>query len=1165
MDIMGKKHNTTQDDYIADINTWLRERVNNKTTLNPAIIRYRYIEKKIYEICEELDVTKTSVKLVTLRSSFCKEQKYLRPIYSKPDALRGYFVDPERQIPFSFSGNFKNIFAKVETTFDIKKNILPEVFAAYYALNPNYLCKKDGCSIQPPNSFATRIDTFWKGMEFEKDEKYSELKKIAKNINMNCIFAGLNKNKNVSKLVELEHIVAIYFKKKGYKLKDKKFQKIKNISSKLFEEIDLIAKLDYNLFKKEGLEIVADKIIPVFSNTSIAPADKISTAIRILEEHLGKHLVGRQMEKSPPKVFYLSASFEQKESNIFFPHLNVYPLCYRSDYPIGSYQVAHKYIPSATKFLLYKYLTSKNIKVKFGGDYSDNDIAEQEYIKAEFDKEFNSLFDDNKLFGDKNPKLDYSNWFENIWVEENPDQLHMVSHDEKWKNFSGKTPWNVLNRFLAPDKENNSIVAFIVEGDELPDENGCRCRTFPRGVLAIESSHVDAFSDGDIEALGILAKTISSLIRQITHRNSSLDFRSNLTHAFNNKYNLFNCGQWGEDRYRQQVTRIMLVVHKIDVKELHKLCKKIDNAISQNYKETEAIYNTYKITDEDFEQIKNLSYKFKDYDNKEILDEKLAAKVINERFENLFEWLRNHPTELVSDRVIDFFEACPENFVWAGFFMSLGQALGDRVSTKIPSFSFMTPGYSASSMFMATVQGELRQVVKLSSKEKLEKERNKYSKYVRYRLVNSARIPQNGYAFDTRGKKGKDDTETEEDIPYGALVSDLVSGEVHSPNYIVTLIGIITYTFLFSDKANIPEIADVNKKLKMLFKDGLSLWQTKGQDNYQAIPDVLKSAGASMARKAFRLPQTWNIEQCCKKLDKHSTNEEKYQYNLYKAYCKFNNVIGNDSEGIKSIDTMLNEESIPMGYGVDGDNLIHQIASIGHGDLNARNLTWSGGLESFFMIDFEHVDYYFIGADQYRLAVNLVVNIVGEVYEAEQNNNDIDERVLKLCIEIDRSVQLITKFHKNLSASAVTEYANLFKEEYANLFKEENSDEHKRSKCHLSSVILTLFYTLKDIFYKKNQSIRKTQWFMQFYGYVLFCSVLKELDYSCHALDDNDSTLQNIIHTVKSNKEKGLLEVTSFELLKIIRDKLGKQYDRRLCGLYFRHLISAKMLYMILQ
>ncbi len=1164
---MKKKQNRD----IYDINEWLRQRLSNeeRDTQNKnsdsAVMRDRYIENKIKEIVDVLGIQKEAVKLVTLRSRFRKNQTYLRPIYSRPDVLRDYLVNPDKQVPFSFKGELKNIFADLDTSFDTEEAKLPKDFAAYYRLEPNYSCDDSTCSLEASKAFATRINTFWKGME-NSDEK--ELIEIAKKKNIHCIFAGRNKQEdNDSELkVELEHIVAIYFTQNSCNL-DNKLQEIKEISSVLFEEINLITKIDSNLFKKEGLEIVAKKLMHVFSNNSKAPADKISTAIRILESHLKKYLIGGRSKKHlvddpqeqqpDPKVFYLSASFEQKENNVFFPHLNIYPLCYRTKYPLGSYQVAHKRIPSAVKFLLYKYLTSENIKVLFGGDYSNSNIAEQKYIEAEFDEDFKKLFYDNKLFGDKNSKSNDPNWYENIWSQKSPDQLHMVPHDEKWKNFSGKTPWNVLNRFLEPNEENNSIVAFVVEGKTLSHENDCYHKAFPIGVLAIESPYVDAFSDEDIEALKILAEAIASLIRQVTHHNSPLDFRSNITNAFGNKHNFFQSGNWAQGGQNElRAKRIILAAHKIDITQLKTICDTINNKL----------YEKYKITDKDFKQIKDLYKKLKDlpYTNGEDPNKKEIPEIINERFEKLFEWFKDYSPNDVSNSVIDFFEACPENFVWAGFFMSLGQALGDRVSDAIPNFSFMTPGYSASSMFMATVKGELRQVVKLASKDKLEKERNNYSKYVRYCIVNSARIPKNGYAFDTHGKEGMKDEIFPNDVPYGALVSDLVSAETKEPDYIVTLLSIIASYFLGTGKKEkAQEISNVQNKLQILFNEGLSLWQKPKQVN--------EGRCGSIIRKAFRLPETWDNNQ---KTDK-TLNEDKYQYNLSQANTKFNRIIkGHIDTDSNLIPKRFNDNDlIPVGNWSNGVNL----SSIGHGDLNARNLTWSGGLESFFMIDFEYVGLYFKGADQYRLAVNLVVDVVSEVYAVAQNNHDINKASSTLCPAIDKSVELITEFYKKLSTNAVSGYeASLAEVVLVNVFelegKEIPSDNKKKvslakkkvkikkgdSLYSLCFVIITLFSTLNNIFTVKNPN--KKQWLMKFYGYVLFCSVLKEFDYSCRPLDNkSDETIENISKELNYQIDT----IPSLKLFDIISKKSKEHKTTHLRSIYFKHFISAKMLYLI--
>ena len=87
---------------------------------------------------------------------------------------------------------------------------------------------------------------------------------------------------------------------------------------------------------------------------------------------------------------------------------------------------------------------------------------------------------------------------------------------------------------------------------------------------------------------------------------------------------------------------------------------------------------------------------------------------------------------------------------------------------------------------------------KLSTQRKLNKERKNYLNYVRYRLVNSARIPVNAFAFDSQGNVGQGESPNVES--YGALVSDLVSGQSGTTEDVLTLLSIMANILLVKEE-----------------------------------------------------------------------------------------------------------------------------------------------------------------------------------------------------------------------------------------------------------------------------------------------------------------------------------------------------------------------------
>ena len=122
-------------------------------------------------------------------------------------------------------------------------------------------------------------------------------------------------------------------------------------------------------------------------------------AIKEIKELIKQHLIGRRQNPDPeslPAVFYLKTSFEQI-NGYFLPRLEIYPHCYRVDFPVGSYQVAHKKIRSATKFLLSKYLgCNPHYQIIFGKQIS-SESDEEEWAEAQIHQDFYDIFHVCKL------------------------------------------------------------------------------------------------------------------------------------------------------------------------------------------------------------------------------------------------------------------------------------------------------------------------------------------------------------------------------------------------------------------------------------------------------------------------------------------------------------------------------------------------------------------------------------------------------------------------------------------------------------------------------------------------------------------------------------------------------------------------------------------------
>ena len=218
-------------------------------------------------------------------------------------------------------------------------------------------------------------------------------------------------------------------------------------------------------------------------------------------------------------------------------------------------------------------------------------------------------------------------WVPSIWDEDYPDTLHMVSHDRAWENLSGNSPWTALNRPADPNRKNNSLVAFVVEGEEVENNQVKIKKTLPKGVFAIESPHVDAFSDEDVEGLRDVFTGLSSLIRQTTHKNSSLDYRLSMAEAFKD-YPVSEHG-WGNSDNAKLARRLIFVVQKIDGKELEKLCQLISESLKNfTAEEKENVLKDYEITLDTFEKILEIQKVCPGISDKDVDDKKASQSCL---------------------------------------------------------------------------------------------------------------------------------------------------------------------------------------------------------------------------------------------------------------------------------------------------------------------------------------------------------------------------------------------------------------------------------------------------------------------------------------------------------------------------------------------------------
>lgn len=1148
---------------LVSINDWIQARLESKGNhSDPEIsiketkeLLRKFIRGKIVALKDHLGRDRITCQAVTVRTSFRETQEYLRPDYSFPRKLSELLVEPAFQRPFSFDfcPEADQPFSNCMLVEPHIKADLPKTFAALHRVRGD-LEQEDSQNRNANLYFSARINSFWEQLAHSeiKEVRDRYIKPGSPDSEVFCIFAAQNSNTSEN-VVKPRHIVAIYFlsepdfleKAQGNGL----MKDILETADQLFNGLTLIEKIDSALFQLEGLQLVA-KLLPHFSNSDLSTADKVSLSIEEFKKVLAGHIVGRTFEGKVPDVFYISTAFEKTSEGKFFPKLSLYPIALRIDHSLAASQIAHRQIASISKLLLKQYLDFHKDRIVFGKS------EEEEFA---LDENFVNVLDPSLL-----GCPDFSNWLHHVWQKDKPDLMHMVEHDTKLKDLDSSlvTPWEAFNKPSDPSKKNKSIVAYVVEGE--PNHSSQNNKTLPRGIIAIESSNVAAFSDSDIEGLRAVLSGLSSLIRSVTHPNSPLDYRHQVKQAFRR----YVPSSKPKVLSSEHALSLVFLAHTLDAKEAKKTCDAIrKQSKNPKVKDTEYLANSFRLDDKSLSLAATIVSRLQPVDD-ETLSDQQAARHIEKRVRSTQDFIASlRDTEGLA-LALEFLESCTENFLWANYFYSFGQALGDRVNTDVPNFHFMRPGYSASQMFMAVVKDELKQVIKLAEKKKLDTERDRYLRHVRYKVVNAARIPVTAYAFDSDGSKGiamsrgGDLSKGKFRKSFGVLVSDLISSRGGEKEEVSTLISSVV-AYLTSHTPGVKHegkkpthVSTLKTKVIALLGPSLELWRNT---KYPLAADTL----TELVRLAFRLPDWCDFSERPPKeqlnsvdpVVKRDAERRAHLIDTYEKFEEFCRNAGDVGVGLRDFwdaETLSNSDS--------DANLIKDLASITHGDLNARNLAWSEDLKSFFLIDFEHVGASITGTDHSRLAINLVTELFGAFLDKTGPSGpttSINQRQIPyITKEIDTVLEHLPGLIRDLTQGGSTPTA-VHVTEFA-----PNNGKRPEVGSVVWWLIGAILKELPTDVGLKNQDAVETHNYL--WGYCLFCSCLKEFEYSLRLLNEDD--LDGVLRQAR-RKSMNLFSMSATDLFEFLWDAENTENNlpKDVLGRIFRYFVAGRLLYEVVR
>lgn len=951
----------------------------------------------------------SGVSIVTVRRAYNQGSSILKPVASFPIKTLVWAEDIAHQIEPQRFPTPEDALEGIEHVHIDKHPVSDgsRYFSAIYETSGG-----SGIDKERSSKFRDRIDIAFETLKAKDKDHFGST--------ATCFFS-IRARPSADNQLEIAQIFAIYFREDAPLRDGQTLHEAHDLAKVMFRQDEQIRSLEEQLFVLEGHELTSS-LQPLFQDSDIAPADKMAFALEklnhLIKRHLLSHYPVSNREEHETEVIFVSLGYEVPDENdkeTVVPIFQVYPHAYRRRFAYGSFLIGHPDRPAVSKYLLRRYLSSgaeANPRTQFLLGTRAYAAGQSKPVQLHQDFTRKLFRDVDNIAGLPTNRTRLGNGYaDQISLSKSIASDNGLEEDELWRLLNVNVGYGIDESKKAP---NRSILAYIVEGHEIAREIDDRgeavvYQQLPRGILAIEGSHRELLSEKERDSLRILARSFAHLVRHVFHDNTLLDYRPQLSRAY------YDYG--GTDK--TVGSRLILSAMSVDVDLLSDIIEiaEKDPSFCEHYADVKHIY----------EEI---------FEGTEISDdmirrEELVKERIGRRFEKAADYLDRNSAP--PRTVIDFLEACPRNFAWAGYAPSLAQALGDRADHRPPEFTLMSPGYSASGLYMALVEGEIRQVAKLSRVDKLRQERKNYRVHVRYKIIVAARAPTDAFAFDSTGEGGlKAGTENSDSfLPdekydencYGVLVADLASSRKLDPekrsSVQITEAGGAREVATFLDRVfhvvvnpNKSDFLEVVASLRSLFEDNLGHWYST--DRSFPDEDVVKNL-----REAFRL----NYEDSLSRREKAEYQEalgraqdpstvlmppgpEKgVRLDIWWTIRAFNRLgAGSPLSAIEYEKELFplefsKDEKLKSGLNdlciepealskfcatrysrVEGFNDAEKrkMVSIAHRDLNAQNIVWAGPIQSFMMIDFEHTGIGYWGIDQARLAVNTVVDFLSK-------------------------------------------------------------------------------------------------------------------------------------------------------------------------------------------
>jgi len=1020
--------------------------------------------------------------LETFRSRRGFARSYLRSLHSEPPELASIINshnnnDEWQEFEFnrmSFSSCADSMSADVDIFCEDDLGYVPMIKA--YSISE---CLADTTTTE--NSFHKRIPIFIQDEGLEKHLKKSypdidiaEIKKSGWCLVYGRESTDAHKHVNIAE-GELVDIVALYTNSNLENLTRKVLECVVSTIAIAITAFTQIERHDREIFRRRALSRILS-LVPVFSDRSKAPAENISNLIATIQSVLREHKsFGSCTGDNDISVRFVKMDLiKDLRNNEGTPRLAIYPPVFEHKVALQSTYFSAKRSRTIVKYLLGAWAEKNDWVVTASGN---NRVGLSDTSQDNVLIKFSSQFKDTYMF------------FRNKYGKSCSGPSWRYRKSEAGSGFSDETEQSLLEKkeisgiyaskiinkqfwndyyFDADNTEKTQTTAAFLLKNWDKNSEGDINHGVPFGILAFESKIPDAFSDSDLDVLQQISDSVGHLVDLNGWSSVHVDYRSKVRDAIIKS--TFN--KSGGELYK-----IAYELERCDLKIFrkwingHEGCVEDRKLFRDAVRKVDELYAIHDYPETSFNDIRK-SLEF------------IYTELVNDLDASNLKWKGQGPINaLVMDEnafgidkalalpILEFLESIPSNARWNARLSAIPRALLTR-NVHDPTLTSLPKGFSADSIYVLDDRNEIRQILKFSVKKSIMQERRNYQTFVRYHTPLAARMPADGYAFDSEGVDMDESHQgsSKADQGYGVLVSDLVAG------------GKDPSTEGGDNENSVPESfesyllglyrasgdIDINEKYNEFlqatshhFRSKSTKWESPIDRSFAdefkewwRSDNYANSEFQRVIDDSSRLSQFADMNDGENGGDGKSTSFEElnvHSKNVISKFLSLSHQLVDNS--VNKFENYINYVGDTLGYDehqlkTNGKSPIKEcdsldkiletaserallsnieylekefqaLTSVIHGDSHGKNLTWSEAFRQFQMIDFENVRFGYVHSDQIKLAISTMIelprNAIDEVGRSRPMPELIADDFEEAIVAMISLCKTLSSFHSSLN------------------------------------------------------------------------------------------------------------------------------------------------------